>query len=215
MKKLLLVLTLASISTSAAFAQLGVKVGAQLATIVEEGEGISREDIDKHGIVAPVVGLVFGLNVGDIVTIQPELLYSQSGGRNTYELGGIGIENTYRIGYLELPVLAKLQLGNEDKEGMGFHIAAGPWIGYALHGKFKSKGTVNVERDFTFDDEDDAKRINYGMIGAIGFSITNLEIDLRYNYGFNNLLDNDADNTNDDKPVLQTRGVALTLGLAF
>ena len=104
---------------------------------------------------------------------------------------------------------------------MGFHIAAGPWIGYALNGKYKFKSVQNenvlleINRDYSFDDQDDTKRLNYGMIGAFGLSVGRGTLDLRYNYGFNNLLDNDADNTNDNKPVQQTRGIALTLGYSF
>lgn len=127
--------------------------------------------------------------------------------------------SSYKINYLELPLLAKLQLGNNGGEGVGIHIAAGPWLGYALGGKTKTATTIGssqeviTERKFTFNDEDDARRINYGLVGAAGIGFGKVTIDLRYNYGLNNILDNDADNTNDNRPVLQTRGVALTMAL--
>lgn len=221
MKKLLLIFTFGIVTTTTAWAQFGIKAGVHFATIAEQNENISREDIEHRSIAAPVLGLTFGLNIADIITIQPELLFTQNGGRNTYEILGSVTKTTYRIGYLELPVLAKLQIGNEDRQGLGIHLAAGPWVGYALQGKYTSTTTLgqsviaDVESDFTFDEKDDAKRLNYGMIGAAGVSMGNLVIDLRYNYGFNNLLDKDADNTNDNKPLLQTRGVALTLGYLF
>lgn len=221
MKKLFLVFTLALFLAPAAWAQVGIKGGISLATMAEEDENVSREDIEKRSIVTPVVGLTFGMNLGDILVIQPELLYSQGGGSNTYTVLGAETKNTYRIHYLELPVLAKLKFGNFDQESLGFHIAAGPWIGYALSGKYTSKTTADgntlfeIEDEFTFDDKDDAERMNFGMLGSAGVSFGKLEVDLRYNYGFNNLLDSDADNNNDNKPVLQTRGVALTLGLTF
>lgn len=221
MKKLFLAFTLATLIAPAAWAQVGIKAGVGFATISEEDEQVSRDDIENRSIVTPVVGLTFGMNLGDILVIQPELLYSQGGGSNTFNLLGSETKNTYRIHYLELPVLAKLKFGNADQEGVGFHIAAGPWIGYALSGKYTSKTTAGettlfeVDDEFTFDDKDDTERLNYGMLGSAGVSFGNLELDLRYNYGFNNLLDRDADNTNDNKPVLQTRGVALTLGLMF
>ena len=105
------------------------------------------------------------------------------------------------------------------ERGVGIHVAAGPWLGYAFGGKTKVATTVGSspevisERKFTFDDEDDARRINYGLIGAAGIGFGKVTIDLRYNYGLNNILDNDADNSNDNRPVLQTRGVALSLNL--
>ncbi|MBL7782757.1 MAG: PorT family protein [Saprospiraceae bacterium] len=221
MKKYLFAIALGVMYTSATWAQVGIKAGAAFATISEENENVSRDDIENRSIVAPVVGLTFGMNLGDILTIQPELLYTQNGGSNTYNVLGTETKNTYRIHYLELPVLAKLQFGNADQEGLGFHIAAGPWVGYALGGKYTTKTTADgttlfeAEDNFTFDEEDDTRRLNYGMLGSAGVSIGNIVLDLRYNYGFNNLLDKDADNTNDNKPVRQTRGVALTLGVNF
>ena len=221
MKKLFLAIVFGAIAVSSAFAQVGIKAGVNFATMGEEGQDVSQDDLEHRAIVAPVLGLTFDLNLSDFFTIQPELLYSQSGGKNTYKVLGTVTTSTYRINYLELPVLAKVKFGNADRQGVGFHIAAGPWIGYALSGKYTSKSTLDdtvlfdVNRDYTFDGEDDTKRLNYGMIGAAGLSFGRAVLDLRYNYGINNLLDNDADNTNDNKPVLQTRGVALTLGYTF
>lgn len=221
MKNLFLIFALGVCTSFTAFAQIGFKAGVNIATMAEEGQDVSRDDIENRSIIAPVVGLTFDLNLSDIITIQPELLYSQSGGRNTYTVLGIENTSTYRINYLELPVLAKVQFGNANRDGLGFHIAAGPWVGYAINGRYNFKSVQNedvlleINRDYSFDDEDDTKRLNYGMIGAFGISKGRGTLDVRYNYGFNNLLDNDADNTNDNKPVQQTRGVALTLGYSF
>jgi hypothetical protein len=221
MKKILLSIAFGAFMAAAATAQVGIKAGASFATISEEDENVSQDDIENRSIVAPVIGLTFGMNIGDILTIQPELLYTQNGGSNTFNVLGTETKSTYRINYLELPVLVKLQLGNADGEGVGFHLAAGPWLGYALSGKYTTKTTADgnvlfdTEDNFTFDDKDDTERINYGMLGSAGVSFGQLVLDLRYNYGFNNLLDRDADNTNDNKPVRQTRSVALTLGWNF
>lgn len=220
MKKSILILLPVLLLANAARAQVAVKAGFNIASISEKNDNISRDDIENRSIIGPVLGIALGFRFGDILVFQPELLYSQSGGRNTYNILGGTTKTTYRINYLELPLLAKLQLGNRSGEGFGFHIAAGPWLGYALNGKSKvvvtvGGSTIIEESDYNFDDEDDAKRINYGLIGAAGLSFNSLIFDLRYNYGLNNLLDEDADNNNDNNPVLQTRGVALTLGYRF
>jgi Outer membrane protein beta-barrel domain len=221
MKKFIFAFVFGGLVATVATAQVGIKAGVNFATMAEEGEDVSRGDIENKSIAGAVVGLTFDLNVSDIITIQPELMFSQSGGSNTYNVLGTVTKSQYKINYLELPVLAKVQFGNANQDGLGFHIAAGPWIGYALSGNYNSKTTFNedvlfeIDRDYTFDDEDDTKRLNYGLIGAAGLSFGHLVFDLRYNYGLNNLLDDDADNTNDNKPVLQTRGVALTLGYTF
>ncbi|HND88940.1 MAG TPA: porin family protein, partial [Saprospiraceae bacterium] len=178
---------------TSAFAQLGIKGGVAISTLREQREAITREDFENKSVITPVIGLSYDLNIADIITIQPELLYSQSGGRNTYSIAGTTYENTYRINYLELPVLFKLQIGNEDNEAgkTGFYIAAGPWVGYALNGKYKNQLPVlgTLEGDFSFDDKDDAKRLNTGLVAAAGVNFGKVVLDLRYNFGLNNLID--------------------------
>lgn len=218
MKKCLFLLLLCFVTFAGVFAQASVKGGITLATMNEESENISRNDIERHSITGPVLGLAFDMQLSSLFTIQPELLYSQSGGRNSYSFLGSTIESTYRINYLEVPILAKIELGNSDshKGGLGVYAAAGPWVGFALNGKSKVTSPLGtVEQDFTFDDEDNAKRLNYGFAAGAGINAGKLTLDLRYNFGVNNLLDNDADNSNDNKPVRQTRGLALTLGYNF
>jgi hypothetical protein len=225
MKKVILCSLVMLCAAPAAFSQLGIKAGAALSTVNEDGEGYSQDDVEKKSVLTPVIGLTYDLNLSNVFTLQPELLFSQSGGRSTYNVLGTSTESTHRINYLELPVLAKLQLGNADGEGTGVYLAAGPFVGYAFSGKQKvvSKLGETVvfesEIDYFDENEDDwdyeAKRLNYGLVGAAGLTVGKVALDLRYNFGLNNLLDNDADNTNDSKPVLQTRGIALTLGYRF
>ena len=221
MKKSLLALAFAVTILGTANAQFGIKAGVNIATMAEEGKDVTRNDIENKSIVGAVLGIAYEMNVAGIFSIQPELLYSQSGGSNSYTLLGAYTKTKYKINYLELPVLAKLKFGNKNGNGVGIHIAAGPWLGYALNGHYSSKTTLGetviseVDRDYSFDNQDNAKRTNYGFIAAAGVSSGHLVFDLRYNFGINNLLDNDADNGNDNNPVLQTRGIALTLGYGF
>lgn len=218
MRKSFLAIAVALFMGTVAFAQVGIKGGVALSTMTQQNTNISRSDVDNNSVIAPVIGLTFAANLGDVITLQPELLYSQSGGRNTYAVLGVNGESSYRINYLEVPVLAKLMLGNSGKEGgMGFYIGAGPFVGFALNGKSSTQvgNTAAVETNYTFNDQDNAKRLNYGMVAATGVNFGRMNVDLRYNYGMNNLLDNDAINTNENKPMLQTRGIALTLGYNF
>ncbi len=221
MKKSLLIVTFGVLLATTASAQFGAKAGINIATMAEEGEDVTRKDIDNKSVLGAVLGFTYEITVADILSIQPEFLFSQSGGSNNYTIANAYTKTKYRINYLELPVLAKLKFGNKDEKGVGIHIAAGPWIGYALKGHTNTKTTVGEtvvfeqDRDYSFDDQDNAERVNYGLIAAAGFSFGHTVFDLRYNFGLNNLLDKDANNANDNKPVLQTRGVALTVGYRF
>jgi hypothetical protein len=101
-------------------------------------------------------------------------------------------------------------------------LAAGPFAGLAMSGKVEVKTTnllleesTTESNDFSFDDEDRQKRLDYGVSVGVGFQVGSIVLDARYNLGINNITDEDANNNNDNKPVIQTRGLALTVGLKF
>jgi len=221
LKNSILIVIFGVLLATTASAQISFKAGVNIATIAEEGKDVTRNDIDNKSVLGAILGITAEIPVADVFYIQPELLFSQSGGSNSYTVGTAYTKSTYKINYLELPVLAKLKFGNKDESGVGIHVAAGPWLGYALKGNSNTKTTVGEmvifeqDRDYSFDDQDNAERINYGLIAAAGISFGHMVLDLRYNFGLNNLLDKDANNGNDSKPVLQTRGVALTVGYRF
>ncbi len=221
LKNSILIVIFGVLLATTASAQISFKAGVNIATIAEEGKDVTRKDIDNKSVLGAILGITAEIPVADVFYIQPELLFSQSGGSNSYTVGTAYTKSTYKINYLELPVLAKLKFGNKDESGVGIHVAAGPWLGYALKGHSSTKTTVGEmvifeqDRDYSFDDQDNAERVNYGLIAAAGLSFGHMVLDLRYNFGLNNLLDKDANNGNDSKPVLQTRGVALTVGYRF
>jgi len=221
LKNSILIVIFGVLLATTASAQISFKAGVNIATIAEEGMDVTRNDIDNKSVLGAILGITAEIPVADVFYIQPELLFSQSGGSNSYTVGTAYTKSTYKINYLELPVLAKLKFGNKDESGVGIHVAAGPWLGYALKGHSNTKTTVGEmvifeqDRDYSFDDQDNAERVNYGLIAAAGISFGHMVLDLRYNFGLNNLLDKDANNGNDSKPVLQTRGVALTVGYRF
>jgi hypothetical protein len=118
-------------------------------------------------------------------------------------------------------VLAKLKFYSE--EGSGFYVLGGPFVGLAVSGKSKRTTTIlgaenTVEEDFNFDNDTEAerqRRTDWGVSFGGGVKFGHMFVDARYNLGINNLLDNDADNQNDNKPYRRTRGIGLVLGYEF
>ena len=220
-KRLLFCLIVGLIQLNAVQAQIGVKGGINLSAYHDENQAA---DFGKNAIVGAVAGLTVDLDMSEHFSLQPELLYLQKGGKSTFTLLSIRTEQINLVNYLEIPLLAKLRFGNNGKDsGAGFYVAAGPWAGFALSGKYKASsydskgepfGDPYVEK-YTFDDQDDRKRIDWGASGGLGLVVGKLILEGRFNYGINNLLDNDANNNNDNKPLLQTRGISLTLGIVL
>jgi hypothetical protein len=223
-RTLFLICTALLLSAPAAWSQVSVRAGINLASVSSE-PGISQEDLEEKSIVGFQAGIGFDLGVTDIFTIQPELIVIQKGGKRTYSVRGNEFyEDEFRQTFLEIPVMAKIKFStDENGEGMGFYLLGGPFAGLALNGKYKGETDIlgikdTFERDIEYSDEtseDYQKRLDWGVSFGGGLQFGSLFLDARYNLGLNNLLDEDASNNNDNKPYLRTRGIGVTLGYEF
>lgn len=197
-------------------AQIGVKAGVNFSNMLFEEDDSSVEDLAKNGATKFTVGVSFILPISDAVAIQPELLFAQKGAERTFKLLGQEFVNDLTYNYIDIPLLLRLSLGDTHGEGLGVYLNGGAYIGYALSGKSKNDTPLGTtETEFTFDEADDQRRIDYGFAAGGGLTLGNVFFDLRYTHGANNLLDSDADNSNDNFSKLQHRGLALTAGLIF
>jgi len=221
-KLVFMTLLLAALSFSTLQAQIGVRGGVNLASVFLDGNEQDLEDIKNTTILTPTVGVYFPLKITDFFAIQPEVSFIQKGGvRNfTNKVQLLDIEETTRLNFLEIPVMAKLYLGDETK----FFVEGGPFAALAINGKRDyavsgagTEGIVESSVDMVFDNkesEDYAKRFEYGASVGAGMLFGKIMVNLRYSLGFNNLLDDDVDSTNDSR-VLRTRGLSLTAGFEF
>lgn len=203
-------------------AQIGLKAGINYASLSESSSEDNLGDYSKKSVVGLQAGIIAEIKIIDQFVIQPEFLFIQKGGKSEYVINEDNMSVTRVIyNYAEIPVLAKLKLGNTDGEGLGFYVLGGPFAGFALNGRGETEITIlgittKDEFDIDYSDEDnDQKRIDWGASFGAGLSIGHFFIDARYNLGINNLLDEDADNSNDNKPYLRTRGIGLTAGFLF
>ncbi|MBL7859289.1 MAG: PorT family protein [Cyclobacteriaceae bacterium] len=238
MKKTILILLLIASSAVVAQAQTIIpKIGLSVSSTNGELEtpGFSNSISSCTGFT---IGLGYNYPLGTvgrgIFSVQPELSFIQKGfnGKTSGEINiGEAIyqlvaDQQYKINYLELPVLAKIEFGSAKTK---FSFLAGPSIGYGLGGKLKGKYTLddgydtwkenidgkikfgkepsNAEEDFDvvyFDN-----RLDVGLNLGAGVTLYNkIAIDVRYQLSFTNLSD-DADSAN---RVLQfTVGVPLSL----
>ncbi len=201
----------------AVHAQVAVKAGVNFSNMLFEEDENSIEDLARNGAVKFTGGLSFILPLGDVVALQPELLYTQKGAESTYTILGEEFTTDLNYNYLDIPLLLRVDIGDTHGEGLGIYVNGGAYLGYAFSGKSTAETPVGtVETDIEFDDADDQRRIDYGFALGGGLTLGNLFFDLRYNHGTNNLLDDDASNSNDnDFKKLQHRGLALTAGLIF
>ncbi|HEY3402917.1 MAG TPA: porin family protein [Ohtaekwangia sp.] len=166
-----------------------------------------------------------------LFSLQPELSFIQKGFKATTS-GETNIgeayydyvaDQHYKINYLELPVLAKIEFGSPTAR---FSFLAGPSIGFGLGGKLKGDLTLDdgyekykndIDADIKFGDApEDAEeiddvyfdnRLDFGLQLGAGVTLYNkVAIEVRYGLGFTNLSD-DHDTAN--------RVLQFTVGVPF
>jgi hypothetical protein len=152
--------------------KLGVKAGVNFSNLRVD------EVADEHTKVGFNLGLFAKLPVSEMFAIQPELLYSSKGSKLKYDNFAQG-EGEYRfnLNYLELPVLAVVNLGPS------FNIHVGPYVSMLTSSNIKDMeddGTIQGVKDI---DVKNFNRIDYGLVGGIAAELSGFTVGARYNYG--------------------------------
>lgn len=161
MKKLILAAIMLFSTTAAIQAQsirLGIKGGANFAN--QNGDTPPAFE-SKESITSYHAGLVAEVKLMDRFAIQPELLYSTQGA--SYKNAGEEFKN--ELGYLSIPVLAKIYLSES------LSLELGPQASFLL-------------KDRKNFDPGDANTFEFAAVGGLGLNITkNLFVQARYGLG--------------------------------
>jgi hypothetical protein len=176
MKKLLLIIAL--ISSSALSAQhIGIKGGLNLAKL-------SIDDVDNKFRYGYAIGGYIHLPIGELLGVQPELLYATKGSRATYDIATIDGESTLDLNYLELPVLAVVKIGDFAE------VHGGPYLGYLTNAAIDLDGEfIDEEGDL---ERDDFRAIDYGFAVGLGVNFGILQVGARYTHGLSRVENSDA-----------------------
>lgn len=152
--------------------KFGIKGGVNLTNMYVED--VSDENM-KVGLNA---GFFFKLPVTKGVSIQPELLYSSKGAKETYDnfIEGEG-EYRFNLNYIELPVLAVFNVAKN------FNLHVGPYVSYLAGVNIKDMNDDGTIDDIAELDAENFNRVDYGVAGGLGIDISNFSIGARYSYG--------------------------------
>ncbi|MFC5409844.1 porin family protein [Larkinella bovis] len=152
----------------------------------EDLEGATGQSETAPGFTG---GVVINYGIGNVFSIQPEILYT----RRSMKFAGEEVGQKYSlqasVNTVEVPLLLKLSFGRKTR----FFINAGPYAAYALDArvKFVVDGQTMVDETQKLTKDDD--RLEYGVTGGLGVSIPagpgSLLIEGRYHYS----LGTDAD----------------------
>jgi Outer membrane protein beta-barrel domain len=132
---------------------------------------------DNNVLTGFNAGIFAKLALTESLAIQPELLYTTKGSELKYNNAFVNGTSTFRLNYLEVPVLLVVNLTNN------FNLHAGPYFSYLLDGKAtnNAKGTLfDIENNLK---NEDYNKFDTGLSVGVGFDTDNLGFGVRYNYG--------------------------------
>ena len=179
----------------------GVKGGANYSNVYDiKGQDFTADY--KFGFVA---GLWFGIPIGKVLGIRPEMLYSQKGYQSTGSILGAGYKITHSADYIDIPILLEI------KPIEYITIVAGPQYSYLVHSKNAFSNTfLTAEQQQTFDNIKLRKNLLCFLAG-LDFNISYLVIGTRVGF---DLMRNNGDGTSTN-PRYRNMWYQLTLGLRF
>jgi hypothetical protein len=138
------------------------------------------------------------MSFDDMFGLQVEGLYTQKG--LGYELGTA--EYQYRLDYLEIPVLFRIQTARDR----GVYALVGPAFSFNV----KAEAFSEVDEDeTTVDISEEVAGLEISFVAAVGYQINRFLVEGRYMEGLTNVLDDV------DEVTYKSRTFAILAGFRF
>ena len=154
MKKIVftsLLLVAFSITSQAQLFKLGLKAGVNYANQNGTAITVNNTNYKTEAISNYHIGLLAEVKLGERFSLQPEVLYSTQGAK--YDAVGVANDFTNDIGYISIPVMAKINLNNT------FSLDFGPQASFLMSKK----------KDVSINDQ---KNLDFGAGGGLTIYIT-------------------------------------------
>lgn len=216
MKKIIIALV-ALCAVVSAKAQIGIVAG-----VTSSKTNLKEAYNDRANITQYHLGLTYKLGIGNILAIQPSLIYNMKGSKLAgLEVAGVSaLDVSAKTGYLELPV--QLQLGFGLGSLARVYGFAEPFVGYAISNEITAKSAVGaaIEPKKTWDGV--KSRLEYGVGLGVGAElIRHIQVSVKYFWNFGDIYGTDGSNKIDLGVVKTTikeqkcNGIAASVALLF
>ena len=177
----------------------GIKGGLNFSNVYDS----NQEDFNTDAKIGLAGGIFLGLPLGTYLGLQPELLYSQRGYKETGSL--FDSEFTRTTNYLDVPVLLAI------KPTPVLSILAGPQFSFLLDGKYDFKSNIlsgQVTQDF---DNEDVRKNTLCITGGLDLNLDNLVLSGRAGW---DLKENNKDGSS-STPRYKNVWLQATIGFRF
>lgn len=169
MKKIIIIAA-TLLAAWSANAQVGIIAG-----LTSSASDIESAAADVKNINQYHVGLTYKLGIGNLLAIQPSLIYNMKGTKIGDIAGVKDASVDYKTGYIELPVQVQLGFGIGSLARVyGF---AEPFIGYAVSNEVKVENANDVNK--TWDNV--KNKLEYGVgLGAGVEVLRHIQVSVKY-----------------------------------
>ena len=212
MKKVILVFAFATFIFGSVFAQknstdfrqklsFGIKGGANYSNVYDtEGEQFNADA--KFGLAA---GVFFGIPLGKLLGVQPEVLFSQRGYQGSGSLLGSDYSYSYTSNHIDIPLLFAI------KPISLITILAGPQYSFLIKDKYTfNSAIVNTEQEQVFEN-DNIRKNTLSFLGGLDFNLNRIVIGTRVGW---DLQSNKGDGTS-ETPRYKNLWYQATIGFRF
>ncbi|ERI61223.1 hypothetical protein HMPREF1551_02811 [Capnocytophaga sp. oral taxon 863 str. F0517] len=214
MRKIVFLIALSILGFTQAHAQkFGFKGGYNYSSL----NGEVAQNSTLKGLNGFYVGALMELPMGDVLALQPEIIYSRQGAAWEYEydvllLGKGVIKSDLRLDYLNIPVMAKVNLGPLFLQGgvqFGF-LVNNPEISVSALGNRISKEL----------DKDAYAAFDFGVGAGLGINLSeHFFVEARYTHSLTNAFDPNNNSLKNlqisNKNNFKNAVLALGLGVKF
>lgn len=201
-----ILLSLMALIAAPTYAQVGggAKVGVNWGTISEEEDEGSEDTIGwQPGFL---VGGFVDLPISGAFSFSPEILYTRKGAKSEFTDAGFEIKEKLKLDFVQIPLLFKA--GSTGTETRPF-VVFGPAFGFLTRARFQE--TFDGEEFDEEDVKDEFKSAEVSVIVGGGVQFGRGIVEVRYDHGINNLLEDEEDEGDE----LKTRTFSVLFGVRF
>lgn len=188
--------------------RLGVKAGLNISSLA-----FDESELDSSGKTGFTAGIMVEIPMAKNFSLQPELLYSQQGGKVSFsdqDVTNSSYKSTIKLNYLNIPVMLKYYVMK------GLSVQAGPQIGILLKADNKYQDNfLGYENHESFNLKKYSSDIDTSVNFGLGYQFKDkFYTDVRYNISYSNVFkDGDANYFIDND--MKNRTFQITIGYFF
>ena len=182
MKKIAIALMCTILATGAAMAQKQFTFGPKIGVDYTHFWG---EDVNHDGQLNYQAGLFMEYRFNDKVSIAPEVVFAAQGGKMKWVDGVIGVNTTYNLNYINVPVMLKFYVAPS------LSIDLGPQLGVNVYKKATDKWTYDGKDLKDTYELNGVKTVDFGVGLGLTYNIAkDVFVQGRYTMGMTDVFEN-------------------------